>query len=229
MEEAKKYALIVAGGTGSRMNSTIPKQFMLLKGLPVLMHTINRFVGYDQNIEIIVVLPSAQFNEWQTLCDQYHFTVSHKLVPGGSVRFESVKNGLDAIGTDGLVAIHDGVRPLVSIETIDRCFEIAGEKGNAIPALTIVESIRKMAGDWNQAVDRSSYVGIQTPQTFRVSEIKMAYKQPYDPTFTDDSMVLECWGKKIQIVDGNRENIKITHSTDLIVAEALINMQQQVK
>jgi 2-C-methyl-D-erythritol 4-phosphate cytidylyltransferase len=222
MTALKRYALIVAGGSGTRMNGPVPKQFMLLAGKPVLMHTLERFATYDPTIEIILVLPSAQFNYWKELCNQYDFQIPHRLVAGGDVRFESVKNGLAQIIGDGLVAIHDGVRPLVSHETIERCCNVAAKKGNAIPVLPVVESIRMVEENINSQVDREKFVAIQTPQVFRVSEIKQAYKQGFDTIFTDDATVLERLGTQINLVEGNRENIKITHSIDLIVADALL-------
>ncbi len=215
----KKYALIVAGGSGSRMNSSVPKQFMLLRGMPVLMHTIKRFAAYDPSVEIIIVLPHNQFSTWKGLCAEYNFAVEHILVQGGSVRFESVKNGLSKIPGEGLVAIHDGVRPLVSSETIKRCFETAESKGNAVPVMPLIESIRYVEGETNKAVDRKSYVTIQTPEVFRVSEIKTAYETDYLDVFTDDASVFEYAGHKINLVEGNKENIKITHPVDIIVAE----------
>jgi 2-C-methyl-D-erythritol 4-phosphate cytidylyltransferase len=222
MTDLKRYALIVAGGSGTRMNGPVPKQFMLLAGKPVLMHTLKRFATFDPTIEIILVLPSAQFDYWKELCNQYGFQVPHWLVAGGDVRFESVKNGLSQIIGDGLVAIHDGVRPLVSHETIDKCFICAADKGNAIPVLPVVESIRKVEGKMNSQVDREKFVAIQTPQVFRVSEIKQAYEQDFNSNFTDDATVLERLGNQINLVEGNRENIKITHASDLIIAEALL-------
>mgnify|MGYP001766435700 FL=1 len=222
MAEQKNYALIVAGGSGSRMNATVPKQFLLLNDKPVLMHTIERFHEYDNAIEIIVVLPEAQFELWESLCHEYKFSIRHQLVAGGSVRFESVKNGLSRIQGDGIVAIHDGVRPLVSFETIGRCFEVARLKGNAIPVMPVIESLRMIDGENSKAVDRSSFVTIQTPQVFSVSEIKTAYNQPFSEVFTDDASVLEAAGSAINLVEGNIENIKITHPADLIFAGMLI-------
>ena len=216
------YALIVAGGSGSRMNATVPKQFLLLNEKPVLMHTIELFHEYDNAMEIIVVLPEAQFPLWKNLCREYKFSIRHQLVAGGSVRFESVKNGLSRIQDDGVVAIHDGVRPLVSLETIGRCFEIARLKGNAIPVMPVIESLRMIDGENSKAVDRSSFVTIQTPQVFNVSEIKAAYNQLFSEAFTDDASVLEAAGSAINLVEGNIENIKITHPTDLIFAGMLI-------
>jgi 2-C-methyl-D-erythritol 4-phosphate cytidylyltransferase len=224
MNELKKYAIIVAGGSGSRMNAPVAKQFLLLNNLPILMHTLIRFFQYDQTMELILILPEEQIDYWRSLCKTYVFNIPHKLVAGGKVRFESVKNGLNSINGEGIVAIHDGVRPLVSCETIDRCVKMAVEKGNAIPVMPVVESLREMGEKGSQAVDRSSYVTIQTPQVFRVSEIKQAYEQGFDPTFTDDATVLERLGRTINLEEGNRENIKITHPTDLVIAEALLKI-----
>jgi len=217
-----KYALIVAGGSGSRMNADVPKQFLLLNERPVLMYTIERFYDYNNSIGILLVLPENQFSLWATLCTEHNFNIQHQVVAGGSVRFESVKNGLSKIQGDGIVAIHDGVRPLVNIETIGRCFEVAAEKGNAIPVMPVIESLRIIDGENSKAVDRSSFVTIQTPQVFNFSEIKEAYNQPFNETFTDDASVLEATGTAINLVPGNIENIKITHPADLLFAGLLI-------
>jgi 2-C-methyl-D-erythritol 4-phosphate cytidylyltransferase len=222
----KKFALIVAGGIGSRMNTSIPKQFLLLWEKPVLLHTINRFAAYDSTIEIILVLPYSQFEYWKELCIQHDFQIPYRLVAGGSERFESVRNGLSEISEEGLVAIHDGVRPLVSHETIDRCFKMAEEKGNALPVMPVVESVRLVEGNSNFPVDREKYVTIQTPQVFRVSEIRKAYELGFNPSFTDDATVLEKLGIQINLVEGNRENIKITTPFDLSIAEILLNMTE---
>jgi 2-C-methyl-D-erythritol 4-phosphate cytidylyltransferase len=218
----KKFALIVAGGSGTRMNTSVPKQFIELDGLPVLMHTINRFHAFDPSMEIVLVLPSLQFSVWNELCQKHHFTTVHRLIAGGEVRFDSVKNGLSSIDSEGIVAIHDGVRPLVGHSTIGRCIATTLEKGNAIPVMPVVESLRKVGIDESTAVDRSQFVTIQTPQVFFVPEIKKAYELGYDPRYTDDAMVLERLGKRINLVEGNRENIKITHRTDLVIASALL-------
>ncbi|MFA9392613.1 MAG: 2-C-methyl-D-erythritol 4-phosphate cytidylyltransferase [Prolixibacteraceae bacterium] len=216
------HALIVAGGTGNRMNSDIPKQFMLLNNKPVLMQTILQFIKFDPNINIILVLPIVQIEIWQRLCKDHHFEIKHHLVAGGQVRFQSVKNGLDAISENGIVFIHDGVRPLVSQATIQRCLDTACEKGNAVPVLPLIESLRQIENENNKMVDRSQFVTIQTPQVFSVKEIKAAYKLGFDPAFTDDTSVLERTGASIHLVDGNRENIKITHPIDFLIAEALM-------
>ncbi|MDA3816412.1 MAG: 2-C-methyl-D-erythritol 4-phosphate cytidylyltransferase [Prolixibacteraceae bacterium] len=221
----KQFALIVAGGNGSRMKSDVPKQFLLLDKLPVLMHSINRFYHFNPKIEILLVLPEVQVDTWKSLCKNYEFDVKHQIVHGGENRFQSVKSGLKAINGKGIVFIHDGVRPLVSFETISRCLETTLEKGNAVPILPVVESLRMVDNGTNRIEDREKYVSIQTPQTFYVEEIKAAYARGYDPLFTDDTSVLERTGKTINLVEGNRENIKITHPTDLIVAKALFRGQ----
>ncbi|HBL75325.1 MAG: 2-C-methyl-D-erythritol 4-phosphate cytidylyltransferase [Bacteroidetes bacterium GWF2_42_66] len=218
----KKFALIVAGGMGSRMGNSLPKQFIDLLGEPILMHTIRVFHHFDAGMKIIVVLPENQKLKWKELCSQNRFAVPHQLAAGGENRFESVKNGLKAIDEEGIVFIHDGVRPLVSRETLVRCFETALKYGNAIPVLPVTESLRKQEGEINISVDRSLYVSVQTPQTFRSGQILDAFTQNYDPAFTDDASVAEKSGYKINMVEGNRENIKITTPTDLIVAEAFL-------
>jgi 2-C-methyl-D-erythritol 4-phosphate cytidylyltransferase len=220
--QMKKYALIVAGGLGNRMKTETPKQFLLLNKRPVLMHTIQQFINYNSEIKIIVVLPLQQIERWKKLCIQFNFDIKHKIVSGGSERFSSVKNGLALIEEDGIVFIHDGVRPLVSIETIQRCFNEAKEKGNAIPTMPLTESIRKVKGSESIAMDRSQYVSIQTPQVFRVLLLKKAYEQVFLSTFTDDASVLEGMGESINLVEGNIENIKITYPSDIKIAEAIL-------
>lgn len=214
----KKFALIVAGGSGSRMNKNIPKQFIEINGLPVLMHTINAFTAYDPVIELIVVLPENQIITWEHLCSKYDFETKHRIVAGGQSRFDSVKNGLDAISHEGVVFIHDGVRPLVSVQTIDRCYKKAAKTGNALPVMPFTESVRFVDGDKNKALNRANYVTVQTPQTFKVSLIKKAYNQTYSSLFTDDASVLEKNGIAIHLVEGNRENIKITYPGDIEIA-----------
>ncbi len=220
----KHYALIVAGGSGTRMNTDVPKQFLLLNNRPILMHTIDRFFQYNSEIEIIVVLPEPQITYWKNLCEHYHFGIKHKLVCGGDTRFMSVKNGLESIDGDGIVAIHDGVRPLVSDATLERCFNTAKQFGNALPVMPVVESLRFVDEKGNHAVDRSQFNSVQTPQVFRVNEIKMAYNQPYHKKFTDDATVLEGMNIAINLVVGNNENIKITTPLDLEVATLFQNI-----
>lgn len=217
----RKCVIIVAGGNGSRMGGELPKQFLLINGLPVLMHTINRFSKYDPAMEIVVVIPEGQIPYWQDLCGEYHFHVNHSVVKGGDTRFHSVNNGINAVTECDLIAIHDGVRPLVSSETIERCFTAAVENGAAIPVLPANESLRKGNMNHSVAVDRGYYFQVQTPQVFNYSLIKKAYQQPWIPEFMDDASVVEKTGSPVQMVLGNRENIKITHPEDLLVAAVL--------
>lgn len=221
----KLYALIVAGGAGTRMGSDIPKQFLLLKGRPVLMHTIEKFTKFSNDIEILAVLPGNQIRYWMELREKYSFQVIHTIVRGGHTRFHSVKNGLGFITGGGLVAIHDGVRPFVTNDTILRCFKIAEETGNAIPSICPSESLRQTDGDSSFPLDRLNVRLIQTPQVFDVDLIKEAYKQEYSPEFTDDATVLERTGARITLVEGDRNNIKITTPDDLVVANALIRAE----
>lgn len=217
----QKYALIVAGGKGKRMAAEIPKQFLELEGKPVLMHAINRFYKFDPSIKIVIVLPENLLDYWSDLQKKHSFKVPHRVVKGGEHRFFSVKSGLKAIENDCLVAIHDGVRPLVSVATINRCFEAAGKFGNAIPVISLADSLRVIDGDNNMPAIREKYRLIQTPQVFESGLIRNAYRIKYSPDFTDDATVLERTGIKIHLVEGNRENIKITNPEDLAVAASL--------
>lgn len=218
----KKFVIIVAGGSGSRMGTEIPKQFLELCGKPLLMRTIQVFFDFDPKCEMILVLPAVQQKVWADLCLKHSFLLPHQIISGGETRFHSVLNGLKLIQDEGIVFIHDGVRPLVSKETLERCFETAQKCGNAIPVLPVTESLRKLDGDQNISVDRSIYFSVQTPQTFRSEQILKSFLQPYEPDFTDDASVVEKAGFAINMVAGNRENIKITTPTDLIVAEAFL-------
>jgi len=218
----KKFALIVAGGKGSRMNSPVPKQFLEIAGKPILMWTIEQFLEFDAETEIVLVLPEDQFATWNRLCEQHRFLRPVTLAQGGVTRFQSVKNGLDKIEGDGIVFIHDGVRPLVSGETLERCWQTAKEKGNALPVSPVVESIREIIVAGSRHVNRDQYLLVQTPQTFRLEIIKQAYQQPGHNLFTDDASVYEAWGGKINLVAGNPENIKITTSVDLLIADTLL-------
>lgn len=217
------YAVIVAGGSGKRMGSEIPKQFMELSGKPVLMQTMQVFHQFNNQIDIILVLPENQPDYWQKLCKKHDFNLPHRVTTGGKHRFQSVKNGLDLIEDDGIVFIHDGVRPLVNQETIRDCHKIAMETGNAIPVFAVSESVRIISGEDSKPINREEVFLVQTPQTFRVSSIKEAYNQPYNASFTDDASVFESAGHKINLTRGNRENIKITWPSDLILAEAIIS------
>ncbi len=219
----KKYAIIVAGGSGTRMGTEIPKQFLEIKGKPVLMHSMNRFFDFDSNISIIVVLPEHQIEYWQKLCITHQFNVPHQVVKGGSERFYSVKNGLSLVDANALVAIHDAVRPLVSSKTITDAFDAAALRGSGIPAVPMNESIRQFEGEHNFAVNRSNYKIIQTPQCFESTTILEAFKQDYKVEFTDDATVIESNGSSVFLTHGNVENIKITTPRDLLLAEALMD------
>lgn len=219
------YAIIVAGGKGLRMGADIPKQFLEVGGKPILMHTIQRFADYDAKMQIILVLPHEQQDYWRQLCSQYGFTVPHIIVDGGDTRFQSCKNGIMAIPgdiTEGVVGIHDGVRPFVSAEVIKRCYETAREEYAAIPVMPVVDTLRfvdRHGGGKN--VYREDYRIVQTPQAFDLSLIRQAYAQPYGESFTDDASVVESLGCSVRMVEGNRENIKITTQFDLKVARQL--------
>ena len=215
----KKVALIVAGGKGERMNTDIPKQFLVLNDLPILMHSLNAFSHLDK---IILVLPRAQIENWEELCKQYNFILKHTVVAGGINRFGSVKNGLAKIDEGSIVAIHDGVRPLVSKNLIDRLIGTAKKGNGVIPVVPVKDSIRKVEGYKSKAVSRSNLYKVQTPQCFFASTLKDAYKQNFSLFFTDDASVLESNGGKIITIIGEEKNLKITTEEDLMLAEALI-------
>jgi 2-C-methyl-D-erythritol 4-phosphate cytidylyltransferase len=220
----QNHVIIVAGGTGKRMDADIPKQFLLLSGRPILMHTCETFYSFDPDLSIIIVLPAEHIATWETLCKIHSFTIPHRIVEGGSERFYSVRNALQTIPHDAsLVAIHDGVRPLVSHETIQTAFEAAFKHGNAIPVIPVIESVREQTSTGNHIIDRSKLQLIQTPQVFKSALICKAYEQDYSSSYTDDASVLEKMGEQIILTKGNPENIKITRTIDLIIAEALIN------
>lgn len=215
--------LIVAGGSGTRMGSEIPKQFLPLNGTPILMHTIRRFAETLTTCRLIVVLPQAHLAYWQELCQIHEFTLPHTLCAGGATRFDSVRQGLSLIGEADLVAIHDGVRPLVTRTVILRTLHAAATYGAVIPVITPVDSLRYVDSMGNsQRVDRAQYRCVQTPQVFQASLLIDAYKQPYLPHFTDDASVVEAAGGRIHLCEGDDTNIKITSPTDIIRAETLL-------
>ena len=218
-----EYALIVAGGKGTRMNASLPKQFLEVNGLPILMHTINAFFRYSETIRVILVLPEDDFETWQSLCKKHGYTKPVILQKGGDSRFQSVKKGLEKISGDGLVAIHDGVRPLVSEDIIAASFRLAAVHRSAVAAVRLKESIRMTDQDSTKAMDRSRFRLIQTPQTFRVALIRQAYAIKEDPALTDDASVAERAGHTISLFEGSYENIKITTPEDLIIAGALLH------
>ena len=202
------------------MNKAMPKQFLPLGEIPVIMRTMERFVNVCE--KIIVSLPADYHNFWVNLQKEYSFSIPHTLVAGGETRFESVKNALEHVPAEGLVAIHDAVRPFVSKNLIEKCFSEAAKYGNAVAALPITESLRMKVENTNKWVDRSRFYRIQTPQVFRCGEIKEAYKQDYQSTFTDDATVLELQGRWIHLVEGEEQNFKITSPMDFLLAENLI-------
>ena len=224
------YVIIVAGGKGLRMGSDIPKQFLPVGGRPVLMRTIERFREYSADLQIILVLPKAQQDYWRQLCQEYHFPLpqqegdrdgAYQLADGGKTRFHSVQHGLALIPDDaqGVVGVHDGVRPFPSVEVIARCYETARTQMAVVPVVPVVETLRHVA---EGTKPRGDYRLVQTPQTFDIQLLKAANKQPYCEDFTDDASVVEAYGHPITLVDGNRENIKITTPYDLRIAEVLI-------
>jgi 2-C-methyl-D-erythritol 4-phosphate cytidylyltransferase len=216
----KNSVIIVAGGSGSRMGSDLPKQFILLENRPVLMWTISCFIEYDPTISVVVVLPESQISFWKELCIKHAFDHPHLVVSGGETRFHSVKNGLNAMEESDLIAVHDGVRPLVSQQTISNCFKLAAESGTAIPVLPVNETLRRGTPVNSVTVDRELYYTVQTPQVFQWKILKAAYSQIWNSAFTDDASVVEQYGVPVRMVPGNRDNLKITHPEDLIVASA---------
>ena len=226
------YIIIVAGGKGLRMGGDIPKQFLPIGGRPILMRTLERFREYSPTLQIILVLPKDQHDYWLQLCKEYDFKVDYQMTDGGETRFHSVQHGLTLIPDDaeGVVGVHDGVRPFPAIEVIRNCYETARQKKAVIPVIPVVETVRRILLD-NQdnqespvshTVPRNDYRLVQTPQTFDIQLLKAANRQPYNDNFTDDASVVEAFGQEITLVEGNRENIKITTPYDMMVAEVLI-------
>lgn len=221
----KKYIIVVAGGKGLRMGGDIPKQFLPIKGKPVLMRTLEAFHAYDEQMELILVLPVDHQSYWKSLCEEYQFTLPYRLANGGETRFHSVQNGLALVEDEsGVVGVHDGVRPFVAPSVIDACYTRAASGKAVVPVIDVVETVRHLVGeDESETVPRGDYKLVQTPQVFPVAMLKKAYQQPYTSHFTDDASVVEVMGEKVSLVSGNRENIKLTTPFDLKVAEALID------
>ena len=230
--KSEEFVIIVAGGKGLRMGSDIPKQFLPIGGKPVLMRTLERFRDYSPTLQIILVLPKAQQEHWKELCQKHNFTVAYQLADGGETRFHSVQNGLALIpdDTQGVVGVHDGVRPFPSIDVIRNCYETARTAKAVIPVIPVVETVRKitqrkpslLCNSSSITVPRDDYRLVQTPQCFDIQLLKAANRQPYNDGFTDDASVVEAFGTNITLVEGNRENIKITTPYDLKIAEVLI-------
>ena len=219
-----EYIIIVAGGKGLRMGGEVPKQFLPVGGLPVLMRTMLRFREYSPDLQIILVLPKAQQEYWKNLCAAHQFSLPYLLADGGKTRFHSVQNGLALIPDDaeGVVGVHDGVRPFVSVEVISRCFETARTHRAVIPVVPVVESLSRVGEAGSTTVPRDEYRLVQTPQVFDIQLLKAANRQPYRDIFTDDASVVEAYGQQVTMVEGNRENIKITTPFDLTIAEAML-------
>lgn len=214
----RAYAIIVAGGKGLRMGGDIPKQFLPIDGKPILMHTIEAFRKALDDVRIVLVLPAEQHDYWQKLCRDYGFDSPELIAKGGETRFHSVKNGLALLpeGVEAVVGVHDGVRPFVSKETILRCYSAAAEGKAVVPVVPVVETLRQILSDGKSVTrPRDEYRLVQTPQVFPLDLLQKAYGQPYSEAFTDDASVVEAFGKEITMVEGNRENIKITTPSDL--------------
>ena len=219
----RRYAIIVAGGKGLRMGGELPKQFIPIEGRPVLMRTLDTFHAFDPDIEIVLVLPRDHQPYWQELCREYNFSVPHHIADGGATRFHSVQNGLALVDdAEALVAVHDGVRPFVSHEVIGRCYQEAALHGAVVPVIPVVETVRHLLSEGSETVSRDAYRLVQTPQTFSAALLRRAYEQPFCETFTDDASVVEALGHAVHLVEGNRENIKLTTPFDLTVARALL-------
>ena len=210
--------IIVAGGSGSRMKSNTPKQFIAINGKPLLQYTIDRFFNWNPNIDLVLVLPETEIDTWKNLVAKNKYSMNYRICGGGKERFDSVKNGLDLLENE-LIMIHDGVRPFVSDPTLDRCLDTVNSSGSAIPVVPLVDSIRKITNDTSQPVDRTSLRLIQTPQCFKKEWLKKAYQQSFSVDFTDDASVIQKAGFPINLVEGNRENIKITTIDDLKLIE----------
>lgn len=219
------YAIIVAGGSGKRMQTGIPKQFLPLNGKTVLMHTITAFYNSSYRPEIIVVLHADYHQYWAELCVQYAFHIPHKLVKGGTERFNSVKNGLAEIHEESVIAVHDAVRPVISGEIISGAYRLAEEKGTAVTAIPSKDSVRFLQGSSSEALDRNQVYLVQTPQTFRSAILKKAYQQPYQPEFTDDASVVEKSGEPVYLHPGSTQNIKITYQEDIFIAAHFLDLQ----
>ncbi|MBC7391593.1 MAG: 2-C-methyl-D-erythritol 4-phosphate cytidylyltransferase [Opitutaceae bacterium] len=217
----KRYALIVAAGTGSRMNAGLPKQFIILAGKPVLFYSLSAFYSYDPLLEIILVLSGNEIARWKGLSAEFNISIPHTIVAGGATRTESVRKGLDLV-SEGLVAIHDGARPLVSIEIIDNCFKSALSSGSGVACVQPKDSVRLVEGDSNKALNRDDYRLMQTPQTFQVELIKKAFEICGNGSSTDDATIFELAGYQVSLVNGDFKNIKITTQEDLTIAESFL-------
>ena len=225
-QQTSLYALIVAGGSGSRMQNDTPKQFLQMGGSPILLRTLEVFHHFDSAIQIVLVLPPNQIKRWKELQKEYHCKVPHAIVEGGNSRFQSVKNGLALIPQEAIVAIHDGVRPFISSHILQAAYATASEKRSAIVCVPLKESIRRLTAAGNQAEDRSLFRLVQTPQAFQARLIKKAYRQPELRHFTDCASVAEADGNTLTLIEGSYDNIKITTPEDILLAENLIKRKK---
>jgi 2-C-methyl-D-erythritol 4-phosphate cytidylyltransferase len=221
-----KYALIVAGGSGQRMQSQIPKQFLLLRGKPILQHTLEAFHAFDSSVQLVLVLPADQIDHWKSLRQTHSCQVPHAIMEGGQSRFQSVRQGLALVPPEAVVAIHDGVRPFVDKRMLEEGFKMAIEKGSAIATMPLKESLRQLKYEKSQAVNRSEFCMVQTPQVFQARRIKQAYRQAEDSQFTDCASVAEAAGQVISLYTGSYRNIKITTPEDLLWAESLLKNKE---
>ena len=219
----KQFVIITGGGTGTRIGGDIPKQFLCLGRLPIIMHTINKFQPFADTI--FVTLPEQQFDYWKKIQDKYEFHVPHILVAGGDTRFHSVKNAVEHLQGEGLVAIHDAVRPFVTPNLIKSCFEHAQIHGTAIAAIPIKDSLRTVSNSKSKGVDRTNFFAVQTPQVFDCKIIKTSYNQPFSSHFTDDASVVESLGYDIHLVNGEELNFKITTINDLMMAKVIMDYE----
>ena len=227
----KRYIIVVAGGKGLRMGGDMPKQFMLLNGKPLVMTTIENLCAMDVTLRIVLVLPKDQMQLWDELCEQYNFTIPVKVVAGGTTRFHSVQNGLAAIedSDEALVGVHDGVRPFLAMKVYDELFREAAINGAVVPVVAVYDSMRRFIGGQGatEPVPRDRYRLVQTPQVFKLSMLRKAYEQRYMENFTDDASVVEAMGEFVHVVEGNRENIKITTPFDFVLAKAIVECLTQ--
>ena len=214
--------IVVAGGSGTRMGAQLPKQFLVLNGKPILMHTLENLHRLDETMQLVLVLPETQFEYWKGLKSKYQFDLKYDLASGGATRFLSVSSGL-ALANGDLIGVHDGVRPFLSKPTFDNCFRVALQSGAAVPAIKIVQSLRKVDNNGNCAVDRDKFRAIQTPQCFRALVLKTAFGKANGSGFSDDASVVEANGHQIELVEGDEENIKITTPFDLQLAQLIIS------
>lgn len=218
-----KYCIVVAGGSGTRMKSAIPKQFLVLGDKPVLLHTLDHLIKYDSFLNIILVLPENEIATWENIRKQYSFMHPLRVAFGGKTRHQSVANGLALVPNESIVAVHDAVRPLISNDLLQRCFQEAENNGSAIPVIPVNDSIRQIVGEKSKQVNRNDFVIVQTPQCFNSSTLKKAFEQPEDPSFTDEASVLEQSGIPVHLIEGEKQNLKITNPEDLLIARAILS------